>query len=147
MGVVRCSYSRTIPPTLMRQGVWRPRDEGGAGEGFDFIGVDMEHTPINVEGFYHIALAAKGTGCDVLARLPACDAALAKQVLDMGAAGIIVPSVNSPAEAAQSVAMAKFPPEGIRDASLCRATGFGSRFNEYFQVTTQVPARSGHAPE
>ncbi|MBI5395905.1 MAG: 2,4-dihydroxyhept-2-ene-1,7-dioic acid aldolase [Verrucomicrobia bacterium] len=104
-----------------------------AGEGFDFIGVDMEHTPINVEGFYRIALAAKGTGCDVLARLPSCDAVLAKQVLDMGAAGIIVPSVNSPAEAAQSVAMAKFPPEGIRGASLCRATGFGARFNEYFQ--------------
>ena len=104
-----------------------------AGEGFDFIGVDMEHTPTNVEGFYHIALAAKGTGCDVLARLPSCDPVLAKQVLDMGAAGIIVPSVNSPAEAAQSVAMAKFPPVGIRGASLCRATGFGSRFNEYFQ--------------
>lgn len=104
-----------------------------AGEGFDFIGVDMEHTPTRVEGFYHIALAAKGAGCDVLARLPACDAVLAKQVLDMGAAGIIVPSVNSPAEAAQSVAMAKFPPEGIRGASLCRATGFGARFNEYFE--------------
>lgn len=104
-----------------------------AGEGFDFIGVDMEHTPINVEGFYHIALAAKGTGCDVLARLPSCDAVLAKQVLDMGAAGIIVPSVNSPSEAAQSVAMAKFPPEGVRGASLCRATGFGARFNEYFK--------------
>ena len=67
-----------------------------AAEGFDFIGVDMEHTPTNVEGFYHIALATKGTGCDVLARLPSCDPVLAKQVLDMGAAGFIVPSVNSP---------------------------------------------------
>ena len=94
----------------------------------------MEHTPISVEAFYHIALAAKGTDCDVLARLPSCDAVLAKQVLDLGAAGIIVPSVNTPAEAAQSVAMAKFPPAGIRGASLCRATGFGSRFSEYFQA-------------
>ena len=104
-----------------------------AGEGFDFIGVDMEHTTIDVEGFYHIALAAKGTGCDVLARLPACDPVLAKQALDMGAAGIIVPSVNSLAEAAQSVAMAKFPPDGVRGASLCRATGFGRDFDGYFQ--------------
>jgi 2-dehydro-3-deoxyglucarate aldolase len=28
--------------------------------------------------------------------------------------------------------MAKFPPEGIRGASLCRASGFGKRFPEYF---------------
>jgi 2-keto-3-deoxy-L-rhamnonate aldolase RhmA len=104
-----------------------------AESGFDFIGVDMEHAPTNVEGFYHVALATKGTGCDLLARLPSCDPVLAKQVLDMGAAGIIVPSVNTPAEAAQAVAMAKFPPEGFRGTSLCRATGFGSRFNEYFK--------------
>jgi 2-dehydro-3-deoxyglucarate aldolase len=103
-----------------------------AGEGFDFVGVDMEHTPTSVEGFYQNVLAAKGTGCDVLARLPACDPVLAKQVLDMGAAGIIVPSVNSPTEAAQSVAMARFPPEGTRGASLCRATGFGRNFAGYF---------------
>jgi 2-keto-3-deoxy-L-rhamnonate aldolase RhmA len=103
-----------------------------AGEGFDFLGVDMEHTPTNVASFYHIALAVKGTGCDLLARLPSCDPVLAKQVLDLGAAGIIVPSVSSPKEAAQAVAMAKFPPEGIRGASLCRATGFGKNFDEYY---------------
>lgn len=103
-----------------------------AAEGFDFIGVDLEHTPIAVAGLYQVVLAVKGTGCDVLARLPSCDPVLAKQVLDMGAAGIIVPSVNTPAEAAQAAAMARFPPEGIRGASLCRATGFGRDFAEYF---------------
>ncbi len=108
-----------------------------AAEGFDFLGVDMEHTPINVEAFYHIALAAKGTGCDLLARLPSCDPVLAKQVLDMGAAGIIVPSVNSPEQAAQAVAMAKYPPEGIRGASLCRAAGYGRHFNEYYAAHNQ----------
>jgi 2-keto-3-deoxy-L-rhamnonate aldolase RhmA len=105
-----------------------------AGEGFDFVCVDMEHTPTSLGDFYHAALATKGTGCDLLARLPSCDADLAKQVLDMGATGIIVPSVNSPEEAARAVAMAKFPPEGVRGASLCRATGFGSRFTDYFEA-------------
>lgn len=104
-----------------------------AAEGFDFLVADMEHTPINVEAFYRIALAVKGTGCELLARLPACDPVLAKQVLDMGAAGIIVPSVNTPAEAAQAVAMAKFPPEGVRGASLSRATGFGRDFDGYYR--------------
>jgi len=103
-----------------------------AGEGFDFISVDMEHTPINVETFYQLAMAAKGTGCDILARLPSCDVVMAKQVLDMGAAGIIVPSVNSPAEAVQSVVIAKYPPAGVRGAALCRATGYGSNFPDYY---------------
>ncbi len=104
-----------------------------AGEGFDFLVADMEHTPINAETFYQMALAVKGTGCDLIARLPACDMVVAKQVLDMGAAGIIVPSVNTPAEAAQTVAIAKYPPEGIRGAALCRATGFGKHFAEYYK--------------
>lgn len=108
-----------------------------AGEGFDFLVADMEHTPTNVEGFYTVALAVKGTGCELLARLPCCDPVLAKQVLDMGAAGIIVPSVNSPEEAARSVAMAKFPPAGIRGASLCRASGFGRDFSNYFASHNQ----------
>lgn len=102
-------------------------------EGFDFLGVDMEHTATGLEDFHHIALAAKGSGCDVLARLPSCDPVLAKKVLDLGAAGIIVPSVNSPEEAARSVAMARFPPDGIRGASLCRATGYGTDFAGYFR--------------
>ena len=62
---------------------------------------------------------------------------LAKLVLDNGAAGIIVPSVNTPAQAAQAVAMAKYPPEGTRGAALCRATDFGRNFNGYFRDHNQ----------
>ena len=49
-----------------------------------------------------------------------------------GAAGIIVPSVNTPEQAAQAASMARFPPDGIRGASLCRATDFGRNFPSYF---------------
>lgn len=103
-----------------------------AGEGFDWLGVDLEHTSIGVRDFHELALAVKGTGCDLLARLPSCDPTLAKLVLDQGAAGIIVPSVNTPEQAAQAVVMAKFPPAGSRGASLCRATDFGRNFENYF---------------
>jgi 2-dehydro-3-deoxyglucarate aldolase len=104
-----------------------------AGEGFDWIGVDLEHTSTSMRDFHEIALALKGTGCDLLARLHSCDPVLAKLVLDAGAHGIIVPSVNTPDLAAQSVAMARFPPAGMRGASLCRATDFGRNFASYFQ--------------
>ncbi len=103
-----------------------------AGERFDFICVDMEHTAIDLRNFQDAALAIKGTGCDLLARLQSCDADQAKRVLDNGANGIIVPSVNSKADAEKAVSIAKFPPEGVRGSSLCRATGYGRDFAGYF---------------
>lgn len=103
-----------------------------AGEGFDWIGVDMEHTTTDVRTFYEMALAVKGTGVDLVARLHSCDPVLAKLVLDAGAAGVIVPSVNTPEQAAEVAAMTRFPPRGVRGAALCRATDYGRNFPEYF---------------
>ncbi len=103
-----------------------------AGEGFDWLCVDMEHTASDVRAFYEIARAVQGEGIDLLARLHSCDPVLAKLVLDAGAAGIIVPSVNTPENAACAVGMAKFPPEGFRGASLCRASDHGRNFTAYF---------------
>jgi len=102
-----------------------------AGEGFDFVVADMEHTAIGLSAFHDIALAVKGTGCNLLARLQSCDPDQTKRVLDLGAQGIIVPSVNSAETAARAVAMAKFPPEGVRGTSLCRATDYGRNFADY----------------
>ncbi|MHB8901200.1 MAG: HpcH/HpaI aldolase family protein [Thermoguttaceae bacterium] len=103
-----------------------------AGEGFDWLCVDLEHTASDAGTFYEIARAVRGEGVDLFARLHSCDPVLAKLVLDAGAAGIIVPSVNTPEEAAKAVAMAKFPPDGFRGASLCRAADHGRNFTTYF---------------
>ena len=104
-----------------------------AGEGFDWIGVDLEHTSTDLRAFHQIALALKGTACDLLARLHSCDPVLAKLVLDAGADGIIVPSVNTAEEARRAVSMAKYPPQGIRGAALCRAADFGRNFEAYYR--------------
>lgn len=104
-----------------------------AGEGFDWIGVCLEHTAIDIRAFSDIALALKGTGVDLLARLPSHSETQAKLVLDAGASGIIVPSINTPEQAQRAVAMAKFPPEGCRGASLCRATDYGRHFTAYYR--------------
>ncbi len=103
-----------------------------AGEGFDWIAVDLEHTTTDVRDFYEMALAVKGTDCELLARLHSCDPVLAKLVLDAGARGLIVPSINTPEQAAQAVAMGRFPPAGIRGAALSRAADFGRNFSAYF---------------
>jgi len=102
------------------------------GEGFDWITVDLEHTPIDLQTFQNIAMALTGSGCDLLARLQGCDPAQTKRVLDAGASGIIVPMVNTRQEAEQAVSMARFPPEGTRGASFARGSGFGRDFRSYF---------------
>jgi len=100
-------------------------------EEFDWICVDLEHTCISLETFSNLVLAAKGTGCDVLARLSGIDSTQAKAVLDAGADGIIVPDVRSGTQAEKAVSMARFAPKGTRGSSLCRASNFGKDFFDY----------------
>ncbi len=103
-----------------------------AGEGFDWLCVDMEHTSNDIRIFHEIALAVKGYRCDLFARLHSCDPIQAKLVLDSGADGIIVPSINTAELAERAVKMAKFPPKGFRGASFARATDFGRNFESYY---------------
>lgn len=105
-----------------------------AGEGFDWLCVDLEHTEIDAECFRNIALAVRGATCDLLVRLSACAPVQAKQMLDLGANGIIVPAVGSPDEARRAVEMASFPPRGLRGASFSRATDYGRNFGPYFRA-------------
>lgn len=108
-----------------------------AGEDFDWICVDMEHTAQDVQSLENICRSVKGSGKDLLVRLPSCDEVAAKQALDCGADGIIVPCVCTRAEAEKAVAIAKFPPEGIRGASLARCTDYGRNFHEYFKAANE----------
>jgi len=104
-----------------------------AGEAIDFVCVDMEHTDTGLSDLANIARALKGSGKELFVRLPSCDEVAAKKALDLGATGLIVPSVNDRATAEKAVAIAKFPPEGIRGSSLCRATDYGRNFAGYFE--------------
>jgi 2-dehydro-3-deoxyglucarate aldolase len=104
-----------------------------AGEHFDWICLDMEHTTIDMRSVYECILAAKGTNVDVLVRLPSHESSIAKRVLDAGADGVIFPCVNTAEQARQVVAVTKYPPEGNRGASLCRSTDFGRNFKNSFE--------------
>ena len=108
-----------------------------AGEDFDWICVDMEHTAQEIQTLENIARAVKGSGTDLLVRLPSCDDVAAKKALDCGADGIIVPCVNTKEEAERAVAIAKYPPEGMRGASLARCTDYGRNFHGYFKEANE----------
>jgi 2-dehydro-3-deoxyglucarate aldolase len=113
--------------------------------GFDWLFVDTEHSPIPLDALQTQLLLAQRGGTPTLVRVPWNDPVMIKQVLDVGAEGILVPMVNSAEEARRAVEAAKYPPAGRRGWGPRAASGFGRQANEYAQeandrivVITQV---------
>lgn len=102
--------------------------------GFDFLTVDMEHSPITLAGAAELIRVISLCEICPLVRLGANDPTLVKRVLDAGAGGIIVPMINNEREARAAVGAAKYPPAGYRSVGLSRAQGYGTTFEEYFRA-------------
>src|SRR5436190_15638208 len=82
--------------------------------GFDWLNVDLEHTPTNFETAAHSFALIASEGPAPLARVPWNTGENIKRVLDNGAWGIVVPMVNSRAEAEAVVNAARYAPLGNR---------------------------------
>jgi 2-dehydro-3-deoxyglucarate aldolase/4-hydroxy-2-oxoheptanedioate aldolase len=91
----------------------------------DFVWIDMEHNPLTLEAVQGHILATKGTGTVPLVRVPWNDPVLIKPVLDVGAAGVIVPLIRTADDARRAVAACRYPPEGIRGFGPRRPSGYG----------------------
>ena len=101
--------------------------------GFDWVVIDLEHGSGDHESCLHQLQAVAGTPAAPIVRIAWNEAPRFKRVLDLGAAGVVVPYVTTAEEARQAVAAMRYPPQGIRGAaSLNRAADFGHSFNEYF---------------
>jgi 2-keto-3-deoxy-L-rhamnonate aldolase RhmA len=102
-----------------------------ADAGYDFVVVDTEHTAIDVSEVLRLIIAIERRGSVPLVRLAGIDPIQAKAVLDSGASGVLVPLVNTKADAELCVQMTKYPPLGARGIGLARAQGYGEDFDEY----------------
>ncbi len=104
--------------------------------GFDWLFVDGEHGPLETAELAAILqVAGDKTACIV--RVPQCAEVPIKKALDLGAAGIIVPQVNTAEQAANAVRYARYAPEGARGVGLARAHGYGQRFREYLDAANR----------
>ena len=105
-----------------------------AGAGFDWLLVDMEHSPNDLP-LVHAqlqALAGQPATAPVV-RPPWNDMVVMKRLLDLGVQNFLVPCVQNAAEAAAAVSFTRYPPHGVRGfASASRATRFG-RTPNYWQ--------------
>ena len=82
--------------------------------GFDWLTVELEHAPTSFETAANCYPAIASGGCAPLVRVPINSTENIKRVLDTGAWGVIVPMVNSRAEAQAVVDAARFAPVGKR---------------------------------
>ncbi len=104
-----------------------------AGAGFDWLLIDTEHSPADVETVLTQIQAASGYPSHPIVRVPWNDTVTIKRFLDIGVQTILIPQVNSAEEARQAVANTRFPTKGVRGvAGTNRATRFG-RIKNYFK--------------
>jgi 4-hydroxy-2-oxoheptanedioate aldolase len=90
------------------------------GLGFDYVCIDCQHGLLGVEDMRDIMLVLKGLATTPIVRVPANDASWIGKALDVGAEGVIVPLVNSKADAQRAAAACRFPPLGERSFGLAR---------------------------
>ena len=91
----------------------------------DFVWIDMEHSAFSLETVQAHIMATKGSDTTPLVRVPWNDPVLIKPVLDMGAAGVIVPQVCTAEDARRAVAACRYPPDGIRGFGPRRSSNYG----------------------
>ncbi|MFJ8019366.1 aldolase/citrate lyase family protein [Streptomyces sp. NPDC096311] len=122
-----------------------------AGSGLDFLVIDAEHAPNDVPSLVPQLQAAAAYPIRVLVRAPSGDPVLIKQLLDIGVTNLMVPMVESAAQARDLVAATRYPPEGVRGVggAFARAARWG-RVPDYLDVaaegltlTVQIESRRG----
>jgi len=96
-----------------------------AAVGLDFVIIDMEHGPHSFETVENMIRAAEVENCTPLVRVPKNDGALILNALDIGAHGVVIPHIESRADAELAVSYAKYYPLGKRGfSSFTRAGGY-----------------------
>lgn len=106
--------------------------------GYDWVAVDMEHGSISVHQLPDLFRALELGNTLPLVRLAQGHPKDCKQALDAGAAGVIVPMVESAEQLIAVRDACRWPPAGVRGVGFSRANLFGKYFNDY-STEAQAP--------
>jgi 2-keto-3-deoxy-L-rhamnonate aldolase RhmA len=116
---------------------------------FDWFMVDWEHSAIGPETLNHMIQVIGSSKVVPFVRVGLNDQYLIKLALDAGAYGVLVPLVNTKADAERAVNFSMYPPRGTRGTASTRASGYGVDSKEYLRtandevmVMTQVETRA-----
>ena len=149
----RNTFKRALAEGRQQIGLWSSLSsnytvEVIAGAGYDWILLDMEHSPNDLESLLSQLQAAAPYPAHPVVRVPWNDTVTIKRVLDVGAQSILIPYVSTVAEAKAAVAATRYPPAGVRGvAGTTRASRFGrvqgyaKKAHEEICVLVQVETR------
>lgn len=123
-------------------GLWLDMGEAITAEiagtaGFDWLVIDGEHGPNDLRSIIDQLRALATSSAEPVVRIPVGESWIIKQMLDAGARTLLVPMVDSAAEAAALVSAMHYPPRGIRGmgAVVARASGFNT-IDNYAQTAS-----------
>src|SRR5260370_5222728 len=78
--------------------------------GYDWLFLDLEHNSMDLDTAVQIAVAALAVGIAPVARVPAGQLWMATRFLDGGGLGLVVPHVDTHAEAQRIAQPPRYPP-------------------------------------
>lgn len=99
--------------------------------GYDWVTIDLEHGSMSASQLPDLFRALELGGTLPLVRLAHGHLKDAKDALDAGAGGIIIPMIESPEQLLAIIQHSCWPPEGIRGVGFSRANLYGKYFEEY----------------
>jgi 2-dehydro-3-deoxyglucarate aldolase/4-hydroxy-2-oxoheptanedioate aldolase len=137
-------FKRAIRESRTLFGAWLMSSTPATAEalgcaGFDFLVVDMEHTPLDTPEMIDTLRAIAGTPVPAVVRMPWNDMVMVKRALDGGAQTVMLPFVQDATEAKRAVSYTRYPPEGVRGvAGLHRASRYGTVPNYLQHANSEI---------
>src|SRR5918995_6171146 len=113
------SFKRALRAGKPQIGLWSSLSsnytvEVIAGAGYDWILLDSEHSPADIENLLTQLQAAAPYRSHPVVRVPWNDMVNIKRVLDIGAQSLLIPQINTAEEARNAVSFTRYPPDGLR---------------------------------
>ncbi len=130
------AFKRKLKAGGVAMGAWLTVPDPSVAEifgqaGFDYLLIDGEHAPWDLRSLQTALMALNGTPTVPIVRVPWNDQVRIKQVLDLGAEGILAPMVRTVAECEALVQACRYPPHGQRGFGPWRASQYFRRIEDY----------------
>ena len=108
--------------------------------GYDWLVVDLEHGAGTEAGLVGLLQSVEVGGSTAVVRPQSGERLRIGRALDLGAAGIVIPRLESAAEAREAVSFLRYPPAGVRGVALrTRGAGMGSvAHGEVHQINERI---------
>lgn len=136
MDMPRNAFKHALAQGRRQIGIWSTLGSNVVAEilapaGYDWVLLDMEHSPNEVPMLIQQMQALGGGTATPIVRPAWNDPVIIKRVLDAGAQSILVPFVQNAAEARAAVAATRYPPHGVRGVSAGARGGRYGRIDGY----------------